>query len=266
MSVSNVGNTSSYVGYTPTTTPLSTYLTSSGSGTSTASDSVLPSTSTSSSSSSGSEQQILALIQEMLTLLEKMLASETSGSGTGSSSGLGSDSASASSGTGAASSGSGAASSGSGTGNSVGSSGGAASSNGSAGGSGSLSGIDQKYGSMIDKALAANGNPNGITKKFVEAEIMQESSGDANAVGDGGSSLGLLQINNNDAAYTSGKFAGGNRDDAQTNIDMAVEDMGGYAAQGYSLGGVANAYEDGGDPAGIGDGYGASVLSIMNGS
>ncbi|MCJ2011730.1 transglycosylase SLT domain-containing protein [Methylobacterium sp. J-076] len=131
--------------------------------------------------------------------------------------------------------------------------------------------IWNQHGATIKKYVdEANANGAHLTYQFVAAELMKESSGDAKAVGDGGTSLGIAQINDQDAAFTTGKFAGQDRMNPEIGIGMMVQDLAGYSQQyGNDLRAVADAYETGGNPNSPylegGRDYGEIVLSLMQG-
>jgi hypothetical protein len=91
-----------------------------------------------------------------------------------------------------------------------------------------LKDLDKKYGTMVDAAIAkANAAHPGskLTKNYVLSEIMHESGGDPNSVGDGGTSLGLMQLN--DALGISRE----DRMDPEKSINFAVDIMAKYNAQ-----------------------------------
>lgn len=127
--------------------------------------------------------------------------------------------------------------------------------------------IDKKYGDIVDKAVKeANSKHPGahITRNYVLATIMRESSGDPNAVGDGGTSLGLMQLNDVHGLSREDRF------DPETSIRFATDLMAGYSAKYHGdVRQTAMAYMTGDDNNGpYGDmarEYADSIVDMMNG-
>jgi Transglycosylase SLT domain len=132
---------------------------------------------------------------------------------------------------------------------------------------GNLREIDRKYGDIVEEAVRdANRKHPGahITKNYVLATIMRESSGNPNAEGDGGTSLGLMQINDAHGLSRADRF------DPETSIRFATNLMAGYSAKYRGdVRQTAMAYMTGDDANGpYGDmarEYAESIVSLMNG-
>lgn len=127
--------------------------------------------------------------------------------------------------------------------------------------------LDSKYGDMVQKSVdKANAEHPGskLTKNYVLATMMRESSGNPNAEGDGGTSLGLMQIN--DAHGLSRE----ERLDPQTSIDFATNLMAGYNAKyNGDVKETAKAYMTGdngnGQFAELASGYADDIVGLMGG-
>ncbi len=140
-----------------------------------------------------------------------------------------------------------------------------------------LKDIDRKYGDKIQKLVDEKNAKYGshLTRQFVEAEIMQESSGDTMNNGDNGHSRGLLQLNTGNGGFQAAVGNGfkeppvGDPSDPRYNPDfnlsIGIDELAQYNAKyGGDLKHTAAAYETGDSY--YDDAYASSVLSHMNGN
>jgi len=140
-----------------------------------------------------------------------------------------------------------------------------------------LKDIDRKYGDKIQKLVDEKNAKYGshLTRQFVEAEIMQESSGDTMNNGDNGHSRGLLQLNTGNGGFQAAVGNGfkeppvGDPSDPRYNPDfnlsIGIDELAQYNAKyGGDLKHTSAAYETGDSY--YDDAYASSVLSHLSGN